>query len=194
MHYDKLTRLIHWCFALMIPLQLLSEELMKRPKPGRIREEMQMFWFEVHEWVGMLLLVAIVLRFAWAFMSKEFSLQRLYPYMFASRRPGLIAEIKQVPSWFKGHLPDVNDEDTFIPGVVHGLGLLLVLAMAMTGATMLYGMEDSGLMTGFIHDAKDIHELLGSLLWAYLIAHVGMTIVHQLAGHHLLARIFSFKP
>ncbi len=191
MYYDKFTRLLHWCFALMIPLQLLSEELMKRPKPGRVRDEMQVFFFDMHEWVGMLLLAVIVLRFAWAFISKEFSVQRLYPYMFASRRPGLLKEIKQVPSWFKGKLSDLNSNEYYLAGAVHGLGLLLVLAMGITGAMMLYGMAESGLMTGIIHEAKEVHEALGGLLWAYLIAHVGMTIIHKLAGHHLLRRIFS---
>lgn len=192
MYYDKFTRLLHWCFAIMIPLQLLSEEWMKRPKPGRIRDDMQIFFFDMHEWVGMLLLVVIITRFSWAFVSKEFSFERLYPYLYPARRMGLIEEIKTIPTWLKGRVPDLSS-DQYLAGAVHGLGLLLVLAMSITGAVMLYGMEDSGLMTGLVHDAKEVHEMLGSLLWAYLIAHVGMTIVHKLLGHHLLRRIFRFN-
>ncbi|MDX8388623.1 MAG: cytochrome b/b6 domain-containing protein [Ghiorsea sp.] len=192
MYYDKFTRLLHWCFAVMIPLQLLSEELMKRPKPLRIRDDMQVFWFDMHEWVGMLLLTVIVIRFGWAFISKEFSFERLYPYLYKARRVVLKTELAAIPGWFKGNFPDLKHE-YYLAGAVHGLGLLLVLAMGVTGAMMLYGMEETGLMTGIIHEAKEAHEMLGGLLWAYLIAHVAMTIIHKFLGHSLLGRIFGFN-
>ena len=76
---------------------------------------------------------------------------------------------------------------------MHGFGLLLVLAMGVTGAMMLYGMEKTGQMLGFIHDMKETHEVLGELLWIYIYAHVGMTILHMLLGHPMLKRVFSLK-
>jgi len=193
MHYDKITRLLHWAFALLIPLQLLSEELMKRPKPGRIREEMQIFFFEMHEWVGMLLLVVIVARFAWAFISKEFSLARLYPYFNSQHRAKLWYEIThEVPSWFKGEIHEPSSE-RFIASSVHGLGLLLVLLMGVSGAIMLYGMEETGQMLGFVHEMKELHEILGEVLWIYLFTHVGMALIHMLVGHKILSRIFKVR-
>lgn len=59
-----------------------------------------MCWFDMHEWVGMLFLVVIVLRFGWAFASKEFSRERLYPYLFKARRAFLMSELAAVPSCF----------------------------------------------------------------------------------------------
>jgi len=193
MVYDKVTRLLHWGFALLIPLQLLSEEFMKRPKPGRIRDDMQVFFFDMHEWVGMILLVVIVSHFVWVFISKDLSWARLYPYFSAQARAGLKQQIiNDVPGWFKGKIADPSHE-SYLAGAVHGLGLLLVLAMGFTGAVMLYGMEDSGQMLGLVHEAKELHEGLGGLLWAYLIAHIGMTVIHKLLGHKIFSRIFSFQ-
>ena len=193
MHYDKITRLLHWGFATLIPLQLLSEELMKRPKPGRIREDMQIFFFEMHEWIGMIALVLIIARIAWGFMGAEGGWARLFPYFTCQGLKGLKEEIcTEIPGWFKGKIA-TPEKESFVAGVVHGLGLLLVLGLGVTGATMLYGMEESGKMLGLVHDAKELHEMMGTLLWIYIFGHVGMAVVHQLLGHAMFKRIFSLK-
>jgi cytochrome b561 len=193
MYYDKVTRILHWGFALLIPLQLLSEEFMKRPKPGRIREDMQVFFFEMHEWIGMIALVLVLARLVWGLMSTESSWMHLYPYFSSTGRKMLADELKnEVPGWFKGNLPNPSRERC-MASAVHGLGLLLVLALGVTGATMLYGMEESGKMLGLIHDAKEIHEVLGSVLWIYIFAHVAMTAMHMLLGHTMLKRIFGLN-
>jgi len=193
MQHDKIIRILHWGFALLLPLQLLSEEFMKRPKPGRVRDDIQTFFFDMHEWIGMTALMFVVLRLCWGFASKEPSFKRLYPYMTKQGCQGLTQELKQeLPLWLKGKLTEPG-KIHFISGTVHGLGLLLVLLMGITGAVMLYGMEPTGKMLGLVHDAKEVHEMLGGLIWAYFIAHVGMTVWHMLAGHPMLQRMFSLK-
>jgi len=193
LYYDKVTRLLHWGFALLIPLQLLSEEFMKRPKPGRIRDDVQVFFFEVHEWVGMLALTLVVLRLGWALLSQEASWLRLFPYFSAKGRKQLPQELKhEMLNMFKAKFAESGQQSP-LSGIVHGLGLLLVLALGATGALMLYGMEASGQMTGLVHLAKEVHEALGGLLWVYLIAHVGMALLHTLLGHAVLRRMFCFK-
>ncbi len=193
MYYDKITRILHWGFALLIPLQLLSEELMKRPKPGRIRDDMQIFFFEMHELIGWAAFILVTMRLIWGLMSSEASWMRLYPYFSATGRKLLAYELKnEVPGWFKGKLPNPSRERC-MASAVHGLGLLLVTTMGLTGVMMSLGMEDSGLMTGIIHDAKEFHELLGTLLWIYIIAHVAMTALHMMLGHPMLQRIFGIN-
>ncbi len=191
MQYDKVTRLLHWGFALLIPLQLLSEELMKRPKPGRIRDDMQIFFFEMHELIGYIAFILIIARVAWGFAGSSSSWSRLFPYFSVTGISGLAAELKHdVPAWFKGKLPDPA-QDSYLAGLVHGLGLLLVLALGFTGVVMAQGMEESGKMLGLVHDAKEVHEVLGELLWIYIYGHVGMVILHMLLGHTMLRRMFS---
>ena len=191
--YDKVTRVLHWGFALLIPLQLLSEEFMKHPKPGRVLTESQEFFFEMHEWVGMLALTLVLMRLLWGLLSKEASWSRLYPYFSAEGRQHLMYELKhEVPVWFKGKLHQPSQERC-MASTVHGLGLMLVLAMGVTGAVMLYGMEESGKMLGVVHEAKELHEALGGLLWFYIFAHVGMTALHMLLGHTMLRRIFCIN-
>jgi len=195
MKYDKITRLLHWGIAVGIPLQLISEELMKRPKPGRIRTDEQIFFFDMHEWVGMLLLTLIVLRLLWGVIGMgEGRLSKLFPYLTPKGRIGILNEFRtEVPGWFRGKFAAPEKNEDYIAGLVHGLGVLLILALGTSGAVMLYGMEESGQMLGVVHDMKELHEALGSVLWIYLIGHVGMAVVHQVLGHRSFQRIFWVK-
>ncbi|OIO71859.1 MAG: hypothetical protein CO186_13055 [Zetaproteobacteria bacterium CG_4_9_14_3_um_filter_49_83] len=195
MYYDKLTRWFHVGLALLVPLQLLSEELMKRPKPGRIRTDEQIFFFEMHEWVGMTLLSIVVLHMLWSLRcADEGGWKRLFPYLTSAGRCQMLRDIQAIPAWFKGKVPSLDDKQA-LPGAIHGLGLLLVLVLVLgtTGAMMLYGMEESGRMVGIIDEAKEFHELMGGLVWLYLIGHVGMVVVHRLLGHPILQRISPFS-
>ncbi len=193
MHYDKVTRLLHWGFSLLIPLQLLSAAFMKQPKPGRIRTDAQEFFFDMHEWVGMLVLTLVLMRLMWSLLSKEASWSRLFPYFSTELRQALPSRLKdEMLGWLKGKFAETGQQSP-VSGIVHGLGILLVLALGVTGAVMLYGMEASGQMTGLVHLAKEFHEVLGELLWIYIIAHVGMAILHTLLGHPVLRRMFCIK-
>jgi len=166
---------------------------MKRPKLGRIRDDVQVFFFEMHEWVGMLILTLVLMRLMWSLMSEESSWSRLFPYLSGDGRRQLPNKVKhEVLDMLKGKFAESGQKSP-LSGIVHGLGLLLVLALGATGAVMLYGMEASGQMTGLVHLAKEVHEALGGLLWVYLIAHVGMALLHTLLGHGVLHRMFGFK-
>lgn len=193
MGYDRLTRWLHVGFVLGVPLQLLSENFMKHPKlvdgVPRIRTAAEANFFEMHEFVGMAVLVVVVLHIIWSASRSGGGLSRLFPYFRAGGCSGLVAELKQVPSWFSGKLHETA-EDSVLAGAVHGLGLLLILAMGATGATIFFGMDEvTGHMNSFVHDMKELHEGLGTLVWIYLIGHVGMAALHKMKGHDLLSRI-----
>jgi cytochrome b561 len=193
MGYDRLTRWLHVGFVLGVPLQLLSENFMKHPKlvdgVPRVRTAAEANFFEMHEFVGMTVLTVVVLHILWSASRSGGGLGRLFPYFRAGGFSELIAEIKRVPGWFSGRLHETA-EDSVLAGAVHGLGLLLILAMGATGATIFFGMDEvTGQMSGFVHDMKELHEGLGSLVWIYLIGHVGMAALHKMKGHDLLSRI-----
>ncbi|MFQ5581313.1 MAG: cytochrome b/b6 domain-containing protein [Mariprofundaceae bacterium] len=194
MHYDRITRLIHWGFALLIPIQLFTEEWMKRPKPGRIRDDIQILFFDMHEWVGYAAFALILARILWGLAGRaEGGWMRLLPWLTTAGLRGIAHEIRHdVPLWLRGKLPSDN-EDTHLAGMIHGLGLLLTLGLAVTGVIMGLGMENSGRMTGFVHDMKEAHEVLGDLLWIFILAHVGMALLHQLVGHRALQKMFLLR-
>jgi len=189
MGYDRLTRWLHVGLVLAIPLQLLSEEFMRHPKVGRVRTDAEIAFFEMHEWVGMAALAIVLIHILWSTTKAGGGLARLFPYFSAGGCKSIIAELKQVPGWFTGKL-HATAEESALAGAVHGLGLLLVIAMGATGAVIFFGMDEvTGQMGDFAHDMKELHETFGPLVWIYLIGHVGMVALHKIKGHDLLSRI-----
>ncbi len=190
--YPKINRILHSLFALLMVAQLINEEFMKRPKLvdgfPRVRTDEQIFFFDMHEWLGVILLVVIGLRFMMMLGNPE-EVRRLFPFISAERMKGVFADMKEIPGWFTGKLKAPSDEDC-LAGFVHGLGLLLGLAMGLTGTAMFVGMDPiTGSMGEFVHELKEIHEVLGELLLYYVIGHVAMVVLHQLKGHRSLQRI-----
>jgi len=194
--YDRLTRWLHVGLALAIPLQLLSEEFMKRPKLvdgiPRIRSAAEANFFEMHEFIGMAALTVVLIHIFWSTSKSGGGLGRLFPYFKQGGCQSIIAEVKQIPGWFSGKLHE-SAEDSALAGAVHGLGLMLVLVMGLTGSTMFFGMDElTGKMPELVEAMKELHEALGGLVWAYLIGHVGMVVLHKLKGHDLFSRISPF--
>lgn len=67
---------------------------------------------------------------------------------------------------------------------MHGLGLLTALAMAATGAWLYTQSVPAGLVL-------QAHKLLSNLVWAYVVGHAGLAVLHQATGHRVLQRIFG---
>ncbi len=190
--YPRINRILHFMFGSMMVFQLVSEELMKRPKlvdgAPRIRTDEQIVFFELHEWFGIMLLIIVGLRLSLLLGNPE-EVRKLFPFLSMERMQGVITELKEVPGWFVGKISPPKDDD-HLSGLIHGLGLLLGLALGLTGTIMFVGMDPTdGTMDSFVHLMKETHEILGELLWYYVIGHVGMALIHQLKGHRSLQRI-----
>lgn len=190
--YPKINRILHSLFALLMVAQLINEEFMKHPKlvngMPRPRTDEQIFFFDMHEWIGVILLVVVGLRFMMMLGNPE-EVKRLFPFISGERMKGVFADMKEIPGWFTGKLKPPSDEDC-LAGFVHGLGLLLGLAMGLTGTAIFVGMDPiTGRMDELVHELKEVHEVLGELLLYYVIGHVAMVVLHQLKGHRSLQRI-----
>ena len=190
--YPKINRILHSLFSFFFVAQLINEEFMKRPKlvdgVPRVRTDDQIFFFDMHEWIGMILLLVVALRFM-MMLGHPDEVQRLFPFISAERMKGVIRDLKEIPGWFAGKVKAPSNDDC-LAGLVHGLGLLLGLAMGLTGTAIFVGMDQVyGTMDGFVGALKEVHELLGGLLLYYVIGHVAMVVLHQIKGHRSLQRI-----
>lgn len=196
MRYDRVTRLLHIGMAITVVLQLADSEFMRHPKPNpeHARTALETGMFEIHEWVGIAALTLVLLRILWGFVGPEkFSWARLFPWRSSEGRARILTQIKEeIPGWFKGKIS--TDEDNPLAGSIHGLGLLTVLGMGATGLTIFLGMGEDGHVNGFIHAVMEFHaDVLANLMWAYVIGHVGMAMLHKLLGHDLVREMFTLK-
>jgi len=80
----------------------------------------------------------------------------------------------------------VDDRDSALAEAVHGLGLLVVSLMTLTGTIWL--LAPSG--TSFARYALNVHKLFANLMWAYLLVHAGLAVLHHVLGSDIFSRMF----
>lgn len=191
MKYDPLTRILHLLVAAGVTSQIVTSLVMIHPKPGRLPNE----WYEIHELVGIGLLAVVSLHWLWAIgrsMAGDETLM-LFPWFSRSRLAALGDDIAETAREVRrGRLPG-GPRTRPLPAAVQGGGLLLALAMAATGAALAIGMAPNGGLSPPLHAVKEVHEAMAPVMWAYLIAHPLLGLLHQLGGHGSLTRIFGLR-
>jgi cytochrome b561 len=189
MRYSAEEKLLHFMIGGGMLFQLIIENWMQRPKPDETATIVQILFFGAHEFIGISLLVIVGTRFLLMIGERQEFL-RLFPWFDASGRQGLVNEIREVPTdWLSGNLKDTGEQN-FLAGSVHGLGLLLALGLGLTGLIIFIELSPEGTTGVLGHGAIEVHEVMGTLLWVFLVAHITMAIYHQLLGHRALQHIF----
>jgi cytochrome b561 len=190
--YDRIVRWLHAGIALTVVIQLTTSGIMQVPQPGRALLEPQHFFFVMHEWSGMTLVALLVLHWLWVSGGHlAGGWGHLYPWFSRSRLRALFACLKALPAWLReAHSLPPKTMDP-LAGAVHGLGLLTITAMALTGAAMVLGMGSGGSMGGFLRAVRWAHVFIASLVWAYLFGHVAMAVLHQVRGERLVTKMFN---
>jgi cytochrome b561 len=189
--HNRATRLFHAGLALVIVTQLLTSLVMQGPDEAQVGDLL----FQLHRYSG---LVATILAFGlWVtiFMrSLGTEIGALIPWFSGERLVALWQDAKlHAENAVKLRLPK-HDPKAALPAAVHGLGLMLVSAMAMSGAVYfaqvslgLHSAEPDGML------AMTVHLALANLVWAYLIAHAGLAVLHHLLRSASLTEMWSLR-
>lgn len=173
------TRLLHMLVALCIIFQLFVSLVMHRPSTGGLG-------WQAHEAVGIASLAVLGVFWLWTLLRRrETRLVQLFPWFSQAGRSALWQDgLNHIAALRRLRLPHADASP--IASATHGLGLLAATAMALTGACYFL----QGLVPEFlIHAAIFVHESLANLMWAYLIAHAGLALLHELTGQHVLHRM-----
>jgi len=190
MRHALMTRLLHLLLATCVVLQLADAQFMGVPRPGRTLNAMQSGAFGLHEYVG-LAAMAVVALFWLALLVRRAGTApgSLFPWFSRARRAELWADLRRHAGAARRlSLPDPEGSHA-LAAALHGLGLVIVLVMAATGTLGWLTWDQSATMTPFVHTLFEVHETVANLLWAYLVLHVGATLLHELVGHRLLRRM-----
>ncbi len=175
------TRGLHLLLLVVVLEQLIGSQIMQRPLPG----DDPSWVFALHEYAGLASLAVIAGFWVWTLVRRgETRLVRLLPWFSAAAIRAVIADLaEQGRRLVHGRVPD--DEDGALASATHGLGLLTVTAMAGTGAVYYFAAG-----TPVSHAALTLHKLVANLMWAYLVAHAGVAVLHALLGSDILSRMF----
>jgi cytochrome b561 len=192
MRFNRTARLLHMSVMIAVLMQLLSEQLMKVPKPGETVLPVEAIFLGLHEWNGFVVLALAVFYLMYLSDNSD-DWKRLFPWLSASGCKGLWQEIRfDIPGWLKGQLKEPA-EAHYIAGTVHGLGILLTIVLGCVGIMIFMGLESSGEMNEDIKLLRELHSDLGTLLWIYVIGHTCMALLHQFCGHNVLREMFNLK-
>ncbi|WP_298282327.1 cytochrome b/b6 domain-containing protein [Acidocella sp.] len=176
------TRLLHGGLLLSVIGQLASSEFMSDPVRGQGASGLLL----VHEYAGLGSAALVTLFWLWAlFRHGETKLARLVPW-FSARAIRAVGQdaLSQARGLWQGEL--VSAPDGALASAIHGLGLLTVAAMAITGT--VYFLWPAAAISGLV---LDVHSTVANLMWAYLLGHAAMAALHHLLGEDIVLRMFG---
>jgi len=177
------TRVLHLLLLLAVLHQLISSKVISRPLPGDAPSTL----FLLHEYVGMASLAIVCAFWLWTLVRRgETSFAKLFPWARPSQIAALAEDgISQIRAIRRGDLSGKSSGALASAG--HGGGLLVVTAMAATGTVLFFS---SG---SVFHYAMSLHRMIANLMWAYLIGHSGLAVLHHLLGSDILLRMFWIR-
>jgi cytochrome b561 len=183
------TRLLHALLAAAIIHQLVGSGLMHMPRPSGRPGDLA---FGLHEFAGLASLGLLAVFWLWILVRRgEHSVAGLVPWFSPERRAGVIADLRlHLGELARLRLPHPSAESP-LASATHGFGLIVASVMATTGALVYAQMGADGSMSAVAGLALDLHSLVANLMWAYLIGHASIAVLHQLSGHNILQRMFS---
>ncbi len=191
MRYDRVTRWLHMGIVLMTAVQLTTSQFMELPDPGGI-PAIQFTLFKIHRLSGITILTLLALHWIWGLTGHTAGgWGNLFPWFSKKRLGNVVSDLKSMPSLIRGGFPGQNDQGTAIAGAVHGLGLLTATGMGLTGSLLFFGIKSDGAMNASVSPVVEIHQFISNFLWAFIIGHMGMAILHQWQGDKVLTRMFN---
>jgi cytochrome b561 len=192
MKYDRITRWLHAGIALGVVVQLFCSLFMDVPAPGRPLPQAGYRLFLIHRWSGITVVSLVILHWLWSLSGHVAGgWGHLFPWFSGPRMQRLVSDIKDVPKWLQGEFPDQQEETIALAGAIHGLGLLTVSAMALSGAVIFFGMGPDGSMSRLVALVRQGHMYMGNVMWVYFLGHVGIAVLHQARGERLITHMFN---
>ncbi|HEY1943838.1 MAG TPA: cytochrome b/b6 domain-containing protein [Roseiarcus sp.] len=183
---SALTRVLHLALLIVVLHQLLSSLWTEMPPPGEA-----MGWpLYLHERAGIAGVAILGLFWVWLFARglREPSLGRLFPWFSPARVAAVFADVANLlRALVRLRRPPL--ELDALASATHGLGLLVASWMALTGGLWFFVFEGGS----YGRTVLGLHRLAANLMWAYLIGHATVAVLHQALGDDIFSRMFWSK-
>jgi cytochrome b561 len=183
--HDLATRLLHMAVALSVIWQLGVSLVMHKPRGARPGD----VFFATHSYVGVATLGLLAVFWLLVLLRRQgTALGALVPWLSSARRHAAWADAKaHAAALLRLRMPG-HQAGSALASAVHGLGLLLMSAIAATGAAWWF-VQPSTTARVF----EDVHKALANLAWAYLVAHASLAVIHHLRGEDVLSAMWSLR-
>jgi cytochrome b561 len=185
--YSRPVRLLHALLAISITIQLVNSLVMGHPNARRPMTPNGAFYFHWHEWIGLAALA--VLAVGWIYRVtrwKRESQARLFPWLTRQGLRDLTREMKSFMTLRWNRIPDYGA----LAGTVHGAGLLLATAMAVTGGAIYLALGPQDAVTPQAEAIMNVHQSMAVFMWIYLCGHSLMALWREYTAKATFKRIF----
>ncbi len=184
------TRLFHMMLAMAIVVQVITSLSMTAPLEGRHED----WLFVVHEYSGIAsLLLALGFWLVVAFRRRGTQVALLYPWFSLIRRQALWKDLNDIWKDIKRlKAPEYHIENP-LASAVHGLGLLLMSAMAVSGSLYFFAMRIGATGNTWASIDIELHGILASFVWIYLFGHAGLAAIHHYSRQMSLSEMWSLR-
>ena len=190
MKYSRPIRVLHALFALGITLQLVLSNLMRQPRPGRLRTAFEALAFAIHEYIGLALVLVLLAHWLLHLAGHApKGLAHFFPWFSRERMGRLKAEARELLQMKLGE-PEAQDA---IAGAIQGVGLVVATLLAISGGVVFFGMADDGTMSEATRSIRKVHTTLAPLMWGYLGVHLAAALAHVAVGHRSVLAIFRLR-
>jgi cytochrome b561 len=190
MRINATTRVLHYFMIFCVLYQLISAEFMRVLEPGKM-EGFDTILFTLHMMVfgwGAFLIASV---YVVILHDDKDGWGRIVPWFSTRHRRAFFQEMRRdIVGTFRGKFP-LPEEQGALSGAVHGIGILLILALGFTGAWVMLGVRSDGTMRADTLLVFDFHATFAKLLWIFLIGHVAMFLFHIVTGHRTILDIFE---
>lgn len=188
--YNRALRAMHALIAAAILAQMLLTLVMDHPSARRPMRADGAAYFQWHEWVGLAAFAILAVNWLYRLVKwKREGQGRLFPW---ATRAGLAALGGELRDFLRLKWKAIP-VDGALAGTIHGLGLLLVSALAITGVVLYVVLWPDNVVSPLAKNLMEVHQAMGPAMWAYLAGHGAMAVWHQFSGDRSLVRMFSLR-
>ncbi len=182
--WHVITRLLHSFMALGIITQLLLAQVMAAPDELDEASQLQSFFWESHEFIGLFTAGIIFLHWLWiVFYGNDVSFTKLFPFNASG-----IKNIKEDIAYIihNKNLPELR-QGSGLASFIHGLGFLTASLMVLSGSALYYVIDwGDGAGSDAFENISELHEFFSNFMWIYLVLHVMAAIWHEYKGEHII--------
>lgn len=184
--WSMTTRWLHIGLAGTVTAQLLLSLVMSPPGEEGGNAFTNAL-FEIHEGVGLLALAIVLAHWYWTLRgAKDASFTHLFPWSGEARQD-VLADIQKLRN---KELPETGPRGG-LPGLVHGLGFLLVTLSALTGSLIFSMLPEHGPLSAGVENLMGFHGFIGTFVWLYWLGHVALAVWHHLQGQDTVRNMFD---
>ncbi|MGH8128263.1 MAG: cytochrome b/b6 domain-containing protein [Gammaproteobacteria bacterium] len=176
--WSQAIRRLHFTVAVLVTLQIVAGLVMSHQTP---------WLMQTHFYLGLTIAALVLIHWYWLLTRERVLLTHLFPWS-PRRLAGAVGDIR---SALKGQLPRSGPSGSALAGLVHGLGLLALTAVAALGTTIFILIRLHQARSGLSEVIRNIHVVFAWILIVYWCGHVLLAVVHEARGDHVIARMFG---